>query len=168
MYKWPYAADFHSFRCIHPGVQCPQYRADVRCSSPEIAIKDCGDRLHAPWTRRTGHIKNAPISHGVAFETSAGRRYWTRGLRISRPGGRISLSRTPISTHVPKTHPPASPKTISAAFSPIIMQGAFVFPDVRVGMIDASATRSPWIPRTRNPASTTAIGSDPILHVPTG
>jgi hypothetical protein len=31
---------------------------------------------------------------------------------------------------------------ISAAFSPIIMTGAFVFPDVTLGIIDASTTRS--------------------------
>ncbi len=36
----------------------------------------------------------------------------------------------------------------SAPLSPIIMQGAFVFPDVKWGIIDASMTRRPWIPRT--------------------
>jgi hypothetical protein len=46
--------------------------------------------------------------------------------------------------------------------------GALVLPDVSVGMIEASATRRPAMPRTRSWASTTAIGSDPILQVPTG
>ena len=34
----------------------------------------------------------------------------------------------------------------SAAFSPIIMLGAFVFPDTCVGIIEASATLSPSTP----------------------
>ncbi len=37
-------------------------------------------------------------------------------------------------------------RTIAAAFSPIIMDGALVFPEVSVGMIEASATRSPSMP----------------------
>ena len=37
----------------------------------------------------------------------------------------------------------ASSKIISDAFSAIIMVGAFVFPETRVGIIDASTTRSP-------------------------
>jgi len=56
----------------------------------------------------------------------------------------------------------------SAAFSPIMMEGALVLPEVRVGMIEASATRRPSMPWTRSRSSTTAIGSEPILQVPTG
>src|SRR5207248_4514776 len=58
--------------------------------------------------------------------------------------------------------------TVSPAFSPIIIDGALVLPDVSVGMIEASAIRRPAIPWTRSWASTTAIGSDPIVQVPTG
>ena len=58
--------------------------------------------------------------------------------------------------------------TMSAAFSPIMIEGALVLPDVNVGMMDASATLNPAIPCTRNCESTTAIASDPILQVPTG
>ena len=36
----------------------------------------------------------------------------------------------------------------SAAFSPIIIDGALVFPDGNVGIIEASATLRPCIPRT--------------------
>src|SRR3954462_5562463 len=42
-------------------------------------------------------------------------------------------------------------------FSPIIIEGALVLPDVSVGMIEASATRKPAMPWTRSWASTTAI-----------
>lgn len=41
-------------------------------------------------------------------------------------------------------------RTISAHFSPIMMEGALVFPDVKVGMMEASATRNPVMPCTRN------------------
>jgi hypothetical protein len=37
-------------------------------------------------------------------------------------------------------------RIISAAFSPIMIDGAFVFPPTRVGMIDASTTRRPPTP----------------------
>lgn len=37
-------------------------------------------------------------------------------------------------------------RTNCAAFSPIMMAGAFVLPDGIMGMIDASATRSPSTP----------------------
>ena len=63
---------------------------------------------------------------------------------------------------------PAALSTMSAAFSPIMIDGALVLPDVSVGMIEASAIRSPGMPWTRSWESTTAIGSDPILQVPTG
>ena len=61
-----------------------------------------------------------------------------------------------------------SSSTIRAAFSPIMIEGALVLPDVSVGMIEASATRRPEMPWTRRRSSTTAIGSLPILQVPTG
>ena len=55
----------------------------------------------------------------------------------------------------------------SAARSPIMIDGAFVFPVVTVGMTDASATRRPSMPCTRSRGPTTAAASPPILHVPT-
>jgi uncharacterized SAM-binding protein YcdF (DUF218 family) len=61
-----------------------------------------------------------------------------------------------------------SPRIKSAAFSPIMIEGALVLPPVMVGMIEASATRSPSTPRTRSIGSTTASASAPIRHVPTG
>ena len=47
-------------------------------------------------------------------------------------------------------------------------RGALVLPDVKVGMIEASATRRPAIACIRSSSSTTANGSLPIRHVPTG
>jgi sulfoxide reductase heme-binding subunit YedZ len=62
----------------------------------------------------------------------------------------------------------ASSRTIAAPFSPIMIDGALVLPVVRIGMIEASMTRSPCTPRTRRRGSVTAMGSSPILQVPTG
>jgi hypothetical protein len=41
---------------------------------------------------------------------------------------------------------PVTPRMRSAAFSPIIIEGALVLPLVTAGMIEASATRRPSIP----------------------
>ena len=57
---------------------------------------------------------------------------------------------------------------IFAAFSAIIMVGAFVLPDVMSGMIDASTTLKPAKPCTLRFWSTTEYLSSPILQVPQG
>src|SRR6185369_14276518 len=62
----------------------------------------------------------------------------------------------------------ASARIMSEAFSPIITQAALVLPDTTVGMIEASATRNPWKPRTRSRSSTTAVTSEPMRQVEVG
>jgi hypothetical protein len=59
-------------------------------------------------------------------------------------------------------------KIISLAFSAIMIVGALVLPDIKRGITEASTTRKPVTPITRNWGSTTAIASRPILAVPTG
>ena len=49
-----------------------------------------------------------------------------------------------------------------------MMHAALVLPETRVGMMEPSAIRRLSMPRTRSRSSTTAIGSWPILQVPTG
>ena len=56
----------------------------------------------------------------------------------------------------------------SAAFSPMTIDTAWVCPRMMSGITDASATRRPCTPRTRNSSSTTEAASVPIRAVPTG
>ena len=58
----------------------------------------------------------------------------------------------------------------SAAFSPIMIVGALVLPEISRGMIEASATRSPSTPLTLRSGVTTLVSSSagPIAQVPTG
>ncbi len=56
----------------------------------------------------------------------------------------------------------------SAARSAIIMVGALVLPPISVGITEASITRSPSTPRTRNCVSTTEASSLPMRQVPMG
>lgn len=60
------------------------------------------------------------------------------------------------------------PRSRSAAFSPMTSAAGLVLTETMVGMMDASATRSPSMPCTRSEGSTTASSSVPIRQVPTG
>ena len=55
-------------------------------------------------------------------------------------------------------------RIMSAAFSPIIIEGALVLPPISVGMIEASTTRNPSRPCTRNYASANAAAHQFDLH----
>ena len=56
----------------------------------------------------------------------------------------------------------------SAAFSPMMIEGAFTLPLGIDGITEASTTRRPSTPWTRHSGSTTASESVPILQVPQG
>src|SRR5262245_40546860 len=62
----------------------------------------------------------------------------------------------------------ASSRTMAAAFSTIIIEGALVLPPTTGGMIEASATRRPVMPCTFRRGSTTASDPVPMRQVPTG
>ena len=58
--------------------------------------------------------------------------------------------------------------TKSAPFSPIMIDGMFVFDDAIVGMMDESMMRSLSTPWTRRSGATTDFVSAPIRQVPIG
>src|SRR3954452_4657863 len=62
------------------------------------------------------------------------------------------------------------PRMWSAAFSPVMIDGALRLPLVTRGKIEESATRNPSTPITRHSGSTTLMTSSarPILQVPHG
>ena len=62
----------------------------------------------------------------------------------------------------------AFPRMSVLAFSPIMIEAAFVLELTTRGMIELSQIRSPSTPRTFNCGSTTEFASPPIRHVPTG
>jgi hypothetical protein len=64
--------------------------------------------------------------------------------------------------------PALAQQSKSAARSPIMPLGACVLPLTKVGIIEASATRSLSTPRTRNCGSRTAPESPPMRQVPAG
>src|SRR6185369_2425428 len=71
---------------------------------------------------------------------------------------------------------PRQPRIARAARSAISMTGALVFPEVMVGIADASATRRPATRYTRQSVSSTVaadrgtprVSKAPIAQVPTG
>src|SRR5438132_10314748 len=59
----------------------------------------------------------------------------------------------------------AAPLMIAALLSAIMMVGALVLVEVTAGITEASMTRKPSMPCTRNSLSTTLIGCEPIIQV---
>src|SRR5690606_35724305 len=62
----------------------------------------------------------------------------------------------------------AFPRIRSEARSAIMIVGALVLPPINEGITDASITRRPCTPLTRNWLSTTQVSSLPMRQVPTG
>ena len=60
------------------------------------------------------------------------------------------------------------PRIMSAAFSAIMITAALMLPPTRSGNTEASITRRPCVPCTRNSPSTTAISSAPMRQLPAG
>src|SRR5690606_18151237 len=107
--------------------------------------------------------------HRDHVHVASGERYALRALRrpgVDRLADALLAHGFVVFAFVLEAH--CGCRIMSAAFSAIMMTGALVLPDVTIGMTDASITRKPSMPCTFNCASTTASGSEPILHVPTG
>jgi hypothetical protein len=68
--------------------------------------------------------------------------------RHDRPPGRSSVAAS--TRRDDRVDHAAAASIMRDAFSPIMIDGALVLPEVNVGMIEASATRNPSIPCTRS------------------
>lgn len=147
----------------------------------------------ASATRRTANSNAASAMIDGDGCDATFRTYWRAAASISsgvaagwRPRRGVMLRHIPATLRIPncglcvepdlRCHIPPTERegpqvrTRSAHFSPIMITGAWMLLLVMDGITDASATRRPSTPRTRNDASTTAIGSlsGPILAVPHG
>lgn len=128
------------------------------------------------------HHRRLPISTRTdAAASCTGTKFPFRQQRSRMPHLAIYAAPRKRARHAPiAPRPPGTPvpvfmraygkaaRTKSAARSPIMMLGAFVFPETRRGMMLASATHSPSTPFNFSVGSTTASASLPIRHVPTG
>lgn len=113
----------------------------------------------------------APLSGGCRNAAGLARRRVTKARELLETVKRALEPQPPPPPPVQEGAPaePEAPRTKSAAFSPIMIDGAFVLPPTMLGMIDASATRRPSMPpRKRRSGVTTAIASRPMRQVPTG
>jgi hypothetical protein len=116
--------------------------------------------LGAYWLARTlAAVSSRPLSGAARVRGAAllppPYGSWSlthRGNRL-RPRLRPRRGRSPTNA---RSCTPFSAAIISAAFSPIMIAGAFVLPLVMLGMTLASATRNLPTPRTRSRGSTTS------------
>ena len=151
---WPYYTRMHAPWPIPDGATI-----DVPTGYAEFPGKSCARRAPLPPAPTPTSAAGARCRRAATSRHSNNpRRLRARSSSFSAPCAEIVLSRNQAA--------PCS--TMRAAFSPIMIDGALVFPDVSVGMIEASATRSPEMPRTRRLSSTTAAASLPIRQVPDG
>jgi hypothetical protein len=89
-----------------------------------------------------------------------------RPRRRLRPSWRLVGTRSHV---VGDFLQPARDREIASdPFSAIMIVAGWILEDGIAGMTDASATRKPSKPRTRNSGSTTAVSSCPIRQVPQG
>ena len=158
-----------------PGTALPRHRRALRRAAPSADRRSARRRrrrcVRAGIARvgverrlRSGRRASASFRSGRAGSgRAAPRRGRVYVARHSLEGGRRRLARPP------RRRPPsaarclgssaqASARMNSAARSPIMIDGAFVFPVVTLGITDASATRRPSTPWTRSRGSTTAGG----------
>src|ERR1700739_4457005 len=88
------------------------------------------------------------------------------GVFISRGGeDQLSAPADSVSRRYAASLCRAAALIIAAPFSAIMIVGALVLVEVTAGMTEASMTRRPSSPCTRNSLSTTLIGCEPMRHV---
>jgi len=133
-------------------------KAPQRAAQPR-RLPGLPSRLLPPHARddRHGSQMDGSRAH-VAFN-----RLVQLGQLLVTPGGRGLPPRARRGIHLSLQRHSAMR---AAARSAIAQTVALVFAETTDGITDASATRSPSSPRTRNSGSTTAMSSIPIRQVP--
>ncbi len=149
------SADGHALLWVQTGLDASRIRDQERI--PPMAMRSCGSRL--VWTLLGFEIRSVQTSLDAQGQKTIPLREW--GLQTCLdPQGRGSGALRKRCRQAARIR--------SLAFSAIITVGALVLPLISVGMIEASTTRKPLVPRTLSSGSTTALRSTPMRQVLTG
>lgn len=131
-------------------------------SGEELLAEDMKDPDVAAEPARTAIANQLVILDGRLTSLHSGMR--NGQLRVKTSARKRILCRSRVRS-APGRYDLAA-RMRSAAFSAIMITGAFVLPLGSAGITEVSTTRSPDTPRTLNSGSVTDVESEPIAQVP--